>query len=101
MTGAVQQRDARQQLLAGAIPKLDGWIRSHHPLLVADMLMDRRVERVAPLDHRGIIMRMRDRDAGDTAQQAYDLDRGIIDEADAVPHYVAVRRTHQQRALGN
>jgi len=66
------------------------------------VLMDRHAaERVAPLDHRGIVVRVRDRDAGDAAKGAHDLDGGVVDEADAVPQDVAVRRADQQGALGD
>jgi hypothetical protein len=44
---------------------------------------------------------MRNRDPGDPAHGAHDLDRCVVDEADAVPQDVAVRRADQQGALGN
>jgi len=44
-------------------------------------------------------MRMGDRDGGDAAETAHDLDRGVIDERDAVPEDVAAWRAQQQRAL--
>src|SRR4029079_10390781 len=44
-------------------------------------------------------VRMGDGDGGNAAETLHDLDRGGIDERDAVPQDVATRRAQQQRAL--
>src|SRR5258705_7319022 len=47
------------------------------------------------------VMRVRDRNGGNAAETLHDLDRGGIDEWDAVPQDVARGRAQQQRALAD
>ena len=81
---------------------MDHRIRPHDPLPIGGVQMDGGpAEGVAPLHHRGIVVRMGDRDGGDAAETSHDLNRGFIDEGDAVPEDVADRRAQQQRALAD
>src|SRR6201999_1044089 len=61
--------------------------------------MDRAIEGVRPLNHRRVKMRMRDADRLEAAEGLDRRDRRSIQERDAVPQDVAVRRAHQDRAL--
>src|ERR1700739_10416 len=66
------------------------------------MQIDRNIaEGGAPFRHRRIIMRMRNRDRLQTAETVDDLDHRVVDQADAVPQHIALRRPHQQRALAD
>src|SRR5215831_6821955 len=56
-------------------------------------------EGAAPLDQRRIKVGMRDSDRPQAAEAVNEGDCGSVDERDAVPQYVAVRRAHEQRAL--
>src|SRR5262245_38535878 len=58
-------------------------------------------EGVTPFHHGVVIMRVRDRDAGQAAQPLDDLAGRSIDQRDAVPQHVAGSCAHQQRALAD
>ena len=70
--------------------------------LSAGMQMDRHVaEGAAPFHHRGVVVRVRDRDPGEAAERLDDRDRRRVEERDAIPQHVALRGAHQQRALAD
>src|SRR5271166_1708593 len=70
------------------------------PVTIVRVDVDRDVaERFAPLRHRGVEMRMRYRDGGNSTARVDAVDDVGIDERDTVPQDIAVRRCHQQRAL--
>ena len=58
-------------------------------------------ECAAPLDERGVEMRMRDGDGTQAAETFDEGDGGLVDERNAIPQYVAVRRANEQRALAD
>ena len=58
-------------------------------------------ERAAPLDQRGVEVRMRDGDGAQAAETLDEGDGGLVDERDAIPQDVAVRRANEQRALAD
>ena len=66
------------------------------------MDVDRRVaEGAAPLDHRRVVVRVRDRDLGDPAQLLDPRDRRVVDQPDAVPEDVALGRLDQEGPLAD
>jgi hypothetical protein len=56
-------------------------------------------ECAAPLHHRGVVVRVGDRDARDAAQAFQQINCGVIDKCEAVPQHVASRRARKDRAL--
>ena len=85
-----------------AVPENNRRRRPHDPLPIGGMEVDRHItERVTPLHDRRVIMRMGDGNPGDAAQVAHRLDRGLIEEADAVPKEIARRRLNEQGALAD
>ncbi len=92
MPGAISLVSPSQNLYA---------VRAHGPLPVGRVQPDGCIERRGKLDHRGVIVRVGDRNSGQAAECAHDLDRRVVDEADAVPQDISLRRAHQQRALGD
>ena len=62
-----------------ARPVFDARARAHHPFAVGLVQEDARVEALGPVDHRRVVVRMRDRDRLDPVRC------GIIDERHAVP----------------
>src|SRR2546421_395133 len=80
-------------------PESDGGVVSHHPLPVGLGDVDRgSAERAAPLHHRSVEVRMRERDGRDPPAVPELLHDVAVDQADAVPQHVAVGRGNQQRA---
>src|SRR5215813_3860424 len=62
--------------------------------------MDRYIpECSAPLHERRVEVRMRDSDGAQSAECVDQGDRGIIDQRDAIPQDVPLKRTQKQRAL--
>ena len=57
----------------------------HDPLAVVLVQQDRAVERTPPLDHRRVVVRVRDRDR---VQRADAVDRLVVEQRDAVPQDV-------------
>src|SRR5439155_1739826 len=99
VAAALDERDAARELTRPP-PRDDRGVVALHPLAIRDRDVDRRsTERVAPLDHGAVEMRMRERDAADPALCPDRGDGLVIDVADAVPEDVAVRRPHKQGAL--
>jgi hypothetical protein len=58
-------------------------------------------ECAAPLDERSVEMRMRDGNGTQAAETFDEGDGGLVDERNAIPQYVAVRRANEQRALAD
>ena len=56
-------------------------------------------ERAAPLNHRSVIVRVRDRDRLNAAQTIEQIDGGVVDQRDALPQDVARRRACQDCPL--
>jgi hypothetical protein len=63
--------------------------------------MNRRVEGVRPFHHRGVEMRVRNRDRFYAAETLDQRDRCFVQKRDAIPQHVAAGRAHQQRALAD
>ena len=100
MSAAMNQGDARRQLVLGSFPKLDRVPSPHYPFPIGRVQENRGViERGAPLLHRAVVMRMRNRDAAQSAEAGNQFDGGIVDQGDAIPKKIAVRRLQQQGAL--
>ena len=80
----------------------DRLIGSHHPRAIVAVQVDRdAAEGAAPLDHRAIEMRVRDRDRIDAALRLDGTQRCLVDQAHAVPQHVAADASHQQPALAD
>ena len=56
-------------------------------------------ERLAPLHHRSVILRVGDRDRRDAAQSLQHIDCGVVDQGKTLPQHVACRRVRKDRAL--
>ena len=85
-----------------AVPEPHGVAGAHDPVAVVAVQVDGdAAERLAPVQHRRVVMRMRDGDGRKPAESADQLHRGAVDQADAVPQHVARRRRHQQGALAD
>ena len=98
---AAHERQPVAELEHVALPVADRGVRSHDPLGVGGVQVDRAVEAVRPLDHAGVVVRVRDRDRGQPAA-ALDLVRGgVVEQRDAVPHQVRVAVGDEQRALAD
>ena len=61
--------------------------------------MDGRVECGRPILHGGVVMRMGDRDGGKAAEASDERLGRLIEQGDAIPQHIALRRTKQKRAL--
>src|SRR5215470_141280 len=61
--------------------------------------MHRAAEGAAPIDHRGVEMRMRDRDRLEPAEALDHRDGRIVEQRDAVPEHIACWREHKVRML--
>src|SRR3981081_1621168 len=53
----------------------------------------------APVDHRRVVVRMRDRDGPEAADTPDQIDHYIADQADTVPQHVPFSARDQKRAL--
>ena len=95
------QRAARRHLARLALPEPEPWARPHHPLAVVRVKQHRRVERLRPVLHRGVVVRVRDGHGREPAQRGHDLARGLVEERHAVPEQVAPGRADQERALAD
>jgi len=90
------------EFVRGAGPKADDGVGALDPWSVSFVEMDRGVvEGAAPFDHRAVVVRVRDGDGGDTAESADGADGFFIEETDAIPEDVAVRRLDEERALAD
>jgi hypothetical protein len=99
VTAAAKERQSVSELLRLAAPVLDPGRRPHRPLGVVRMQENGAIEAVGPLDHRGVVMRMRDRNRGD-APAALDRGRGlVVEQRDAVPEEVRVAPGHEECPL--
>src|SRR4029078_10224266 len=99
VAAATHQGYAASKRQGIALPQADAWIRPHDPLPVGGVQVNgSAAEGMAPLHHRGIVVRMGDGDGGNAAETLHDLDRGGIDERDAVPQEVAAPRAQQPGA---
>lgn len=58
-------------------------------------------EGAAPLQHRGVVVRVGDCDRRDAAYALREFNRGVVDQGDAVPQNVAGRRVRQDRPLAD
>ena len=98
---AADQRQAVAEVERLAVPVLDRRVRAHDPLGVGGVQVDRAVEALRPLDHRRVVVRMRDRDRREPAA-ALDLGGGrVVEQRDAVPQQVRVAVGDEQRALAD
>jgi hypothetical protein len=94
------QCKARSDWLGVPVPELHRGVRTRHPLMISRVQVDRHSpERAAPLHHRGVVVRMGDRDARDAAQAFQQLDCGVIDKREAVLQHIAGPRVRKDRAL--
>ena len=82
-----------------AVPVLDPRRRPQHPLRVVSVQMDRAVEAVGPLDHRRVVVRVRDRDPGEAAAPLHFGGGLLVEERDAVPEQVRAAIRDEQGAL--
>ena len=57
------------------------------------------IERGAPLEHRAVIMRMRNCDAAQSAEAGNQFDGRVVDQRNAIPKKIAVRRSQEQGPL--
>ncbi|HMN59354.1 MAG TPA: hypothetical protein PJ988_03270 [Anaerolinea sp.] len=82
-----------------ALPEGHRRVGVHDKFAVGGVQVDGRVESAAPLDHRRVIVRVRDGDGRDAPQGFYVGEGGLVQQADAVPQHVAIGSVHQQGAL--
>ena len=96
---AANQRQPVAERLGFAVPEDDGLVGPHDPLPVGGVKVDRdAAEGPAPLDHRGVVVRVRDGDGRDAAQRLDRLDHGFVKQRQAVPQDVACGvRTNKAR----
>ena len=86
--------------LVSPFPELHCGVRAHHPLTISCVQMDRHApKRAAPLPHRGVVVRMGDRDRCDAAQALQHIDCGVVNQGDAVPQHIAGRGLRKDCAL--
>ncbi len=96
VTADADERETRRYFLGLLRPQLETRSGSHDPALVGGVQMDRNAaKRRAPIHHRRVIVRMRNRNRLESAKRLDDFNGRIVDQADAVPQHVAVRRAHQ------
>ena len=70
VAAAADQGEARRDLAGVAVPEHDRPIVAHDPLAVGGMEIDRHAaERAAPVHHRGVVVRVGDRDAAHAAER--------------------------------
>src|SRR5688500_12478165 len=99
MPAAPDQRDAIVQRPRLILPELDRRVQPRDPLPIRRVQQDRRVERVTPLHHRAVEVRMRDSDNCDATERPHGCNGIVVNERRRIPQHVATRRTHEQRAL--
>lgn len=91
---------ARNQLVRLAVPEADVRRRTSHKVTVRLVQIDRCVvERLTPVVHRGVEVRVRDRDGLDSSQAVDDLHRRLVDVRGEVPKDVPVLRLHEYGSL--
>ena len=77
---------ARRRGRASRPPRTDARVGPHHPLAVVLVDVDRHAaERAAPLDHRRVVVRVRDRDRPRCRRAPRPRDGRVVDQPDAVP----------------
>src|SRR5262249_4767689 len=97
---ATDQRDPLLQLESLALPELDAAMRLPHPFAIVGVEIDRYApKRLAPVDKRRVEVWMRNGDCAQSAKPVDQRDRGVIDQRDAIPQDISVRRTQEQCAL--
>ena len=99
MAAGVNQGRAANERPGVAAPELEARIGPHHPALVVFMQKNASVEGAAPLDHRRIIVWMRNGDCFDAAPFAHRADACIVEHREAVPEDIPVRRGDQNGSL--
>jgi hypothetical protein len=101
VAAAADQRQAVAQVEHLAVPMVDRRVRSHDPFRVGGVEVDRAAEALGPIDHRRVVVRVRD---GDRRQASALLDLlrgGVVEQRDAVPQQVGVAEGDEQRALAD
>ena len=68
-----------------ALPQLDRRVRAHDPLRVVGVQQHRALEAVRPLDHRRVVVRVRDRDRRQPAERLDGLGRRLVEQRDRTP----------------
>src|SRR5262249_8800003 len=102
VAAGADQRQAAEERLTLVLPEADARVRAHHPGALRLVEVDGRVAKgAAPLDHRGVVVRVRDRDLRDPAQLLDPRDRRLVDQPDAVPEEVAFGRLDQEGPLAD
>src|SRR5439155_15244807 len=71
----------------------------HHPFPVGGLQKDFRIETLRPIDHRCVIMRMRNGDGADAPARVYFCDGFIVKECDAIPEQISAGGLQEQCAL--
>ena len=82
-----------------AIPEADVFAPVHDPLLVGSMDVDGAIERLGPVVHVAVVMRVRKTDRAQSASRLDELDGGLIQQGDAVPKDVSTLRHDEKGAL--
>ena len=101
MARRVDQRQPLQQRVALAGPETLRWVRAHDVLAVRLVQPHRAAERMRPFHHAAVVMRVRNGDGGDPAERIHQIDGRVVDQRDAIPQHIAMRRAHQQGALAD
>ena len=91
--------NSRDDLLRFATPKFDAGIRVNNPWPVRVVNKHSTPKGLAPTGHSAVEVRMRNRNRFKPTKQSNDIDRGVIQKANAVPEYIAGRRSDQKGTL--
>ncbi len=101
MHAGVDQGEPAAQGTRVAFPEHDRVVGPGDPLPVGGVNVHGRVERVRPLDHRAVEVRVADRDRADPAQFADPREHVVVDVGDHVPEHVAAGDADQQGTLAD
>jgi len=89
MAAAIDQRHTVPKRKRCSFPKLDTRALAHHPPAIGGMQKYLRVETLGPIDHRRIIMRVRDCNCAE-APARIDFGRGpVVDKGNAIPEQIS------------
>lgn len=102
MPAAVNQRQILAEQFDFAFPKDHVRRGTSDPLPVAGVNKNRRlIESRAPFDDGRVIMRMRNRHSGDSAERTHFFNRRLVNQCNAVPQHIAARRLHEIGVLAD
>ena len=100
MTAAADQAQPVPQLHLLAVPEANVRVGPHHIRAIPGVQVNRNAaERLAPLHHARVVVRVRDGDRSQPSGIRNRFDRFVVEQRDAVPEQIASGCPHQKRAL--